>query len=329
MITRNRTTWQNCLKEMTTSISDLLTQLNLSPEQVSLSQEVAKTFPLRVPQGFISRMKKGDPNDPLLTQVLPITDELKQQPGFIKDPLQEAKVNPIPGLLHKYHGRVLLTLAPSCAINCRYCFRRHFPYEENNPGRQGWDDALVYIADDTSIEEVIYSGGEPLLQSDEALLDLNQKISKIPHVKRIRIHTRMPVVIPERITEEFIHAFTQTRLKTILVIHSNHANEIDDAVAAAMQRLTNANILLLNQSVLLKGVNDSEQALVELSLKLFDANVLPYYLHLLDKVEGAAHFDVDEVSATQLMKLIANKLPGYLVPRLVKETSGMKAKQFT
>ena len=327
MITRNRTTWQNCLKEMTTSIPKLLEQLQLNSQQVNLSEEACQTFPLRVPQGFISRMIKGDPNDPLLRQVLPFTDELEKKTGFIKDPLQEAEVNPVPGLLHKYHGRVLLTLAPSCAINCRYCFRRHFPYEENNPGSLGWDSALAYIADDTSIEEVIYSGGEPLMQSDHALLNLNQKISKIPHVKRIRIHTRMPVVIPERITESFIQAFTETRLQTVLVIHSNHANEIDTPVTEAMERLKTANILLLNQSVLLKGVNDSEGALADLSLKLFDAGVLPYYLHLLDKVEGAAHFDVNEVRAKELVRLIGNKLPGYLVPKLVKETSGLGSKQ--
>ena len=318
--------WQRLLADGVSDITELLTILDLSDEIPALTHAATKQFPLRVPRGFVAKMKKGDRHDPLLQQVLPIAEEMQSVAGYSRDPLAEREHNPVPGILHKYHGRVLFTLAGACAINCRYCFRRHFPYADNNPGKHGWADAIRYLENDTSISEVIFSGGDPLLVSDERLASLIQAIEAAPHIKRLRIHTRMPIVLPERVTPRLLDILKNTRLKTVMVLHCNHANEIDAAIKSAALQLKNANVHLLNQSVLLKGINDSVTSLKDLNEALFEIDVLPYYLHLLDKIDGAAHFDTEEHIAKQLMNDLMAVMPGYLVPKLVKEVAGAAAK---
>lgn len=318
--------WQIALSEAVTDPKELLETLQLDLAFLPAAQAAAQLFPLRVPRGFIARMEKGNLHDPLLQQVLPLGAELIKTPGFTSDPLFEKKSNPVPGLLHKYYGRVLLTLTGVCGVNCRYCFRREFPYAENNPGSAGWEKALTYIANDKTIKEVIFSGGDPLIMTDQQLNKLITKIKEIPHIKTLRIHSRLPIVLPERITDELINILTSTHLQVVMVVHSNHPNELDNAVAVASKKISSKNITLFNQSVLLKNINDSASTLIELSEKLFSIGILPYYLHLLDKVKGAAHFDVDEITAVNFHQQMMQKLPGYLVPKLVKEKSGAVSK---
>lgn len=276
-------------------------------------------FQLRVPHAYLSRIKKGDPNDPLLRQILPVGEELLAVPGYSKDPLSEQQANPVPGLIHKYHGRLLLIVSPNCAVNCRYCFRRHFPYQENRPARPQWQNALDYIAGDKSISEVIYSGGDPLATGDNQLQWLTEQIAGIRHVKRLRVHTRLPVVIPDRITDSCLRWLTGTRLQTSMVIHSNHPNELDESVGASLLALKAAGITVLNQSVLLAGINDDPATLAHLSERLFEFGTLPYYLHQLDRISGAAHFAVSDETARELHRQLLASLPGYLVPKLVRE----------
>lgn len=318
--------WQHALKNSITSPAELINILELDSSLLPKAEAAAKLFPLRVPRGFVARMRKGDVHDPLLKQVLPISEELLSADGFTADPLQEASVNPLPGLLHKYHGRVLLTVSAACGVNCRYCFRREFAYNENNPGTKGYEKILAYIATDSTIQEVILSGGDPLVASDDHLAKLISKIADIAHVKILRIHSRMPVVLPERVTEEFITLLTNTRLKAVMIIHCNHPQEIDEQMMAALAKLHAAGITLLNQSVLLKDINDNAAVLAKLSEKLFANHVLPYYLHLLDKVSGTQQFEVAEGSAIILHQALQQRLPGYLVPRLVKEVPGAAGK---
>lgn len=316
---QHQRSWQDCLSDLVTDPMELLKLLDLDPERLNLSLDVLREFPLRLPRNFIQRMKRGDPNDPLLLQVLPQRSELLNYPGFVSDPLAERQFNPVPGVLHKYAGRVLLMPTSSCAIHCRYCFRRHFPYAENRPDKKQWLQSLQYIRSDSSLTEVILSGGDPLLISDKHLEWLLEHLVAMPHIKRIRIHTRLPVVIPQRISQKLCDLFTRYPLRFIVVMHTNHAQELDDEVKAACDRLKEANVALLNQSVLLKNINDNPQALITLSERLFACGVMPYYLHMLDKVKGSSHFDVDLHTAESLMKRLRAELPGYLVPRLVRE----------
>ncbi|MDQ2076470.1 EF-P beta-lysylation protein EpmB [Marinimicrobium sp. ABcell2] len=318
--------WQNELTDLIRSPAELIELLELDPALLPSALAAAGDFALRVPRPYAMRIRKGDAHDPLLRQVLPLGDELLAAPGYSADPLQEKSTNPVPGLIHKYPGRVLLIVSGSCAINCRYCFRRHFPYQDNNPGRAAWQRALDYIAADSSITEVIYSGGDPLSAPDRHLTWLTQAVEAIAHVRRLRIHSRLPVVIPSRIDDECLSWMTNHRLDTSLVIHSNHANEIDAHLAEALGRVRAAGITLLNQTVLLKGVNDSLAALHELSERLFACGVLPYYLHLLDKVTGAQHFDLPVSRALELHQGLRDTLPGYLVPKLVREVPGAHSK---
>ena len=246
--------------------------------------------------------------------------------GFSTDPLAEMSTNPLKGLIHKYHGRVLITLSGACAVNCRYCFRRHFPYQDNNPGRSGWRDICDYIAQDESITEVILSGGDPLIVPDLVLADLLQQLDAIPHLHTLRFHTRIPVVLPERVNERFIEVLAQTRLKKVVVLHCNHAQELDETVHQACIALRKIDCHLLNQAVLLSGVNDDAQILADLSNQLFAFGVLPYYLHLLDKISGAAHFDLSMDKARIIYQQLQKLLPGYLVPRLVREEAGKESK---
>ncbi len=319
--------WQSALIQAVTDPAVLIDLLDLPKTLLPAAQLAAKHFPLKVPHSFIHRMKKGDDHDPLLQQVLPLGAELLDAEGFSTNPLQEDAYNPLPGLLHKYHGRVLLTVTGACGIHCRYCFRRNFPYEQNNPGSQGHLAIADYIARDTTITEVILSGGDPLSANDYLLSQLISRFATIPHLKRLRIHSRMPIVLPERITSEFITALSVSRLKPILVTHCNHPQEINSEVKNAMQRLQTAGITLLNQTVLLKGVNDDAEILIQLSERLFDVGILPYYLHVLDRVNGSAHFDLPRSTALALHTTLTARLSGFLVPRLVTEIPGAVAKQ--
>lgn len=321
-VLRQTPLWQIALAQSITDPAELLEILQLPVNLLTHAQAGAALFDLRVPRGFTARMRRGDIADPLLRQVLPLACEAVSTPGFVHDPVGDCAAMSKPGVLHKYAGRVLLTATGACAIHCRYCFRRHFPYAQANASSDEWTSALNYIAADPAITEIILSGGDPLTLSDRRLADFMCKAQAINHVTRVRIHTRLPVVLPERVTKELLAAFSTSRLRVTMVIHTNHAQEIDDTVRASLDLIKNKGIILLNQSVLLRGVNDNAQTLITLSETLFAAGVLPYYLHLLDKVQGAAHFDVDEQTAQILMAEMSVCLPGYLVPRLVREVAG-------
>ncbi len=318
--------WQQELAQVIRSPVELFELLELNSAELPASLRADGEFALRVPRPYLARMRKGDPQDPLLRQVLPLGEELLPMAGYSRDPLNEQAANPIPGLVHKYGSRVLLIVSPICAINCRYCFRRHFPYPDNKPSRAQWHRALDYIRADTRINEVIYSGGDPLATSDRQLLWLTEAIAAIDHVKRLRVHTRLPVVIPARIDRDCLAWLTRTRLQTVVVLHINHANEIDGDVKQAVGLLRAAGVTVLNQAVLLAGVNDTAAALIDLSETLFAAGALPYYLHLLDPVQGAAHFAVSESAARSLQRAMQARLPGFLVPRMVRERHGEPAK---
>ncbi len=313
-------TWKQQLQSAVTDPAKLYALLGLTYEN-----SYQPDFPLRVPQPFISRMQKSDPNDPLLLQVMMQPQELTEVDGYSDDPLTEKAFNPVPGLLHKYYGRVLLTLTGSCAVNCRYCFRRHFAYVDNQ-ALAHWQQIVDYIAADKTITEIIFSGGEPLLVDDQQLQDLIYSLEKIPHLQILRFHTRMPVVIPARVTDQLVEILQQTRLQIITVLHINHPNEIDAEFTDAMARLKSAS-QLLNQSVLLKSINDCAETLKHLSQKLFQAGILPYYLHQLDQVQGAHHFYVSKEHGLQIIAKLQVTLPGYLVPRYVKEIAQDKSKQ--
>lgn len=313
-------TWKQQLQSAVTDPAKLYALLDLTYESGP-----RPTFPLRVPQPFIARMQKGNPNDPLLLQVMMQSQELNEVDGYSDDPLAEKTTNPIPGLLHKYHGRVLLTLTGSCAVNCRYCFRRHFAYVENQ-ALAHWQQILDYIAADKTITEVILSGGEPLLVDDAQLQDLIPTLEEIPHLQTLRLHTRMPVVIPARVTDALVRILKHSRLQVIIVLHINHPNEIDAEFIDAMICLKPVS-QLLNQSVLLKGINDSADTLIYLSQKLFQVGILPYYLHQLDRVQGAHHFYVSKEKGLKIIAEMQASLPGYLVPRYVKEIAQDKSKQ--
>ncbi|WP_093331015.1 EF-P beta-lysylation protein EpmB [Thalassotalea agarivorans] len=315
------TSWKKELAEVITDPKELLLALSIPPEQYEQAFAARKLFPVRVPRPYLSRIEQGNINDPLLKQVMPMADEFVETPGYVTDPLEEHDTA-VEGLLHKYKNRVLLIVKAGCAINCRYCFRRHFPYEDNSPNKVRWQQALDYIEQHSEIDEVIFSGGDPLMANDQQLAWFVEKIEQISHIKRLRIHTRLAVVIPSRITQAFCQMLAQSRLNVVLVTHINHANEIDQDVADAVEKLKRAGITLLNQSVLLKEVNDNVEQLVALSNALFDIGILPYYLHTFDAVQGAAHFDTGIEKAQALYEQLLANLSGYLVPKLVKEIAG-------
>lgn len=319
--------WQQQLAEAFNNIEDLCRYLRLSPDDLPVSVEATENFPLRIPLSFAACIEKGNPHDPLLRQVLPVNEELLAYPGFSNDPVGDLASATQNGVLHKYYGRVLLINTGSCAINCRYCFRRNFPYADLQLSKQKEDAAVQTIRDDASISEVILSGGDPLLLSDARLTRLIQQLNSIEHLKRIRIHTRLPIVLPDRITKEFINTLKLSTKQIIIITHCNHANEISDRVVAACSLLKNSGIALFNQTVLLKGVNDNVKVLCELSEQLFSHGIIPYYLHLLDKAAGTGHFEVSEAKALELILQVQAVLPGYLVPKLVKERAGAASKQ--
>jgi len=318
--------WQTALSNTINDPHVLLEQLGLADKLAAINADSLANFPLRVPQSYINKMVYGDANDPLLRQVFPLIDEDIDVEGFVTDPVGDALATRLPGVLQKYHGRALLVTTGACAIHCRYCFRRHFPYGDSNPLASNWQATLTALNNDLSLNEVILSGGDPLVLPDHKLAKMVADLAQIPHLKRLRIHTRLPIVLPERIDQSLLTWLSNTRLKVIVVIHANHANEIDDVVAEKLNNLQQAGCQLLNQSVLLKGINDSVQSLAELSERLSEVNVMPYYLHLLDKVAGASHFDVNQRRAVQLIKAITTQLPGYLVPKLVREQQGEVSK---
>ncbi len=318
--------WQSLLAQSITDPQSLLRMLELDPDLLNPAQLAAAGFGLRVPAGFVARMRKGDLDDPLLRQVLPVCDELETTRGYSLDPLREQHAMTVPGLLHKYQGRVLLTLTGACAVHCRYCFRRHYPYNEHNPLNTQWEQSLDYLRKHHDIKEVILSGGDPLSLPDSRLAGLVADLEAVPHIETLRIHSRLPVVLPERVDTEMTAWAEKTRLRLVLVIHCNHANELGRPVAAAMASLRAIGVTLLNQSVLLRGINDSSTALIDLSERLFSIGVLPYYLHQLDRVQGAAHFEVDDKTAGALITEMRRRLPGYLLPRLVREQPGEIAK---
>lgn len=331
MITRSASRWQTedwqiQLSGAITNIPELLDRVQLSLDQLPEALQAAQQFALRVPQRFVDKMIPGDPCDPLLLQVLPLAAELQRSDGYIQDPLAEHQMRRHAGLLHKYRSRILIVLSGACGINCRYCFRRHFDYQDNRLAQQDIDQIIAYVQADTGINEIILSGGDPLVVSNRRLDAIITALETVPHVKRLRIHSRMPVVIPQRIDHGLLTRIAQSRLRFIMVVHANHAAELDADFISAMNQLAQQGVMLLNQSVLLKGVNDQADTLVELSETLFDAGVQPYYLHLLDPVAGAAHFDVNESQARGLMRSIMARLPGYLVPRLVREVPGELSK---
>lgn len=323
---RQTPAWQAEFARAITDPAVLLATLGLDPDLLPAAGAAAAAFPLRVPRGFVARMRAGDAGDPLLRQVLPLHVELQRPPGFSENPVGDLEAMRAPGVLHKYRGRVLLTATGACAVHCRYCFRRHFPYAEANASGDQWQPALAYIREDASIRELILSGGDPLSAGDHRLSALIRQADAIPHLARLRIHTRLPIVLPERIDDALLRWLSATRLQRVVVVHVNHANEIDGAVRAALAALADVGVTLLNQSVLLRGVNDSVEALADLSETLFAAGILPYYLHALDRVHGSAHFEVPEADALRLHDALAARLPGYLVPRFVREEPGAPAK---
>jgi len=318
--------WQRELAQAVSDPLELCQLLQLDPGLALDARAGAGQFRLRVPRGFVRRMRRGDARDPLLLQVLPGRQELLEQAGFGADPLAEAQAMPVPGLLHKYHGRALLITTGACAVHCRYCFRREFPYDSAQGEGPRWQAALQHIAADRSIEELILSGGDPLSLTTARLAQLTASLRTLPHIRRLRLHTRTPVVLPERVDAELLAWIGDLPWPCVIVLHSNHAHEIDSTVVHAAAQLRAAGATLLNQSVLLAGVNDSVDALHALSLALWSAGVLPYYLHLLDRVRGAAHFEVDAVRARELMAALSARLPGYLVPRLARESPGASSK---
>jgi EF-P beta-lysylation protein EpmB len=319
--------WRMLWRDAVTDPRELLAMLGLSGLAGRLPANGDAGFPLRVPRGFVTRMRHADPEDPLLRQVLPLDDECRILPGFSSDAVGDLASREAPGLLHKYAGRALLISTGSCAVHCRYCFRRHFPYGENTAAADGWRAVLAQIAADSSIREVLLSGGDPLSLATHKLATLSDGLKHIPHVRRLRLHTRLPVVLPERVDHELCQWLTGLELPVVCVIHVNHANEIDASVAGALARLASSGAVLLNQAVLLRGVNDSVEILEALGERLFECGVLPYYLHQLDRVQGAAHFEVSDQQALALHGMLRDRTSGYLLPRLVREEAGAASKR--
>jgi EF-P beta-lysylation protein EpmB len=318
--------WQLAMKDAIRDGEELCRVLGLPLTLAAAGRKASRRFSLFVPRGFAARIRPGDAADPLPRQVLPAEDELVSPPGFVADPVAEAAAVRQPGLLQKYRGRALLVTTGLCAVHCRYCFRRHFPYSDGPRSLDAWRPALAHLAADKSLREIILSGGDPLSLGDGTLGELMEQLATIRHLRRLRIHTRLPIMIPERVTDEFIALLRGGRLRPIVVVHANHANELDAAVAGALAKIADAGIMLLNQAVLLAGVNDSLAAQIALCERLVDLRVWPYYLHQLDPVAGAAHFQVPIAAGRQIMEGLRARLPGYAVPRYVQEIPGARNK---
>lgn len=317
-------TWKQALARLITSPKELLERLEIDERAIGWQWD--KQFPLRVSESFMLRMRKSDPNDPLLRQVLSVKEESQITHGYSIDPLDEQQFNPIPGLLHKYPNRVLITFASSCAIHCRYCFRRHFPYSDNNVGKKGWSSMMDYLKAHPQITEVILSGGDPLMADDRYLKEFIDLLATVPQVKLLRFHTRLPIVIPNRITNTLMEVLSSHRFKVTMIYHVNHPAEITDEIANYAEQLKKHDVLLLNQSVLLKHINNEPIILKELSFRLFESGILPYYVHLLDKVAGTQHFDIPLHEAKAIEHELRGMLPGYLMPTFVQEIAGAQSK---
>lgn len=322
--TKQQTAWQSAIKQFITCPKTLLKRLNICEEQLAIG--FYPDFPMRVSESFVSKMQLGDPKDPLLLQVLSLKQEGLHSEGFSCDPLQEKQFNPVPGLLHKFQSRVLITATQACPVHCRFCFRRHFAYANNRISPAHWQEILHYITAHSSIEEIIFSGGDPLMLTDKHLSTLLDDLNKLSQIKSIRFHTRMPVMVPERIDAGFLKIIKRLQKKIVLVYHINHPNEICQSIAAGAKALRDLGCLILNQGVILKNINDDVEILKSLSWRLFEANILPYYLHSLDSVQGAAHFAVPISTALELEQQLSPQLPGYLLPKFVKEVPGKPAK---
>ncbi len=318
--------WHQALINAFREPDELARYLQIDPKIFYPEQAPDTGFPMLVPQGFARRMEKQNPRDPLLLQVMPGVEELHTAPGFCQDPVGDAEATMKPGLLHKYSGRALLITTGACSIHCRYCFRRHFPYSGSNTCGPNIGQAIDYLKANPEVVEVILSGGDPLMLSDTALQQMLVELQQIKHIQRLRLHSRMPITLPERITPKLVQILTSNRFQTIMVVHSNHANELDVSVAEAMQHLTQYGITIFNQSVLLRGINNNTEVLQQLCTRLFSLGILPYYLHMLDRVQGATHFEVGASEAVSIHKQLQESLPGYLVPKLVHEQAGAKSK---
>lgn len=319
--------WTKVLNEAFRDPIKLLEYLDLNSACNRKKIELDSKFRMLVPLSYAAKMKKGDWNDPLLRQVLPLKDENDKVEGFVSDPVGDLQSEISPGLLHKYKGRMLLVTTGACPVHCRYCFRREYPYLESTPDKKHWENTLNKVKNDKTVSEVILSGGDPLMLSDSRLQRMCKEIEEIPHVTTIRFHSRVPIFLPERISVEFLSWIRSLKVNVVIVIHSNHANELDGPVSIVLKSLREAGVTLLNQSVFLKGVNDSLEELEKLSTRLFSCQVLPYYIHQLDRVQGASHFEVDESKSFELIEKLKNQLSGYLIPKFVREVSGKRSKQ--
>lgn len=319
--------WKRELAEAVRDPAELLRLVGLPDRPEAEALRAAEGFPLLVPRGFVARMRTGDPEDPLLLQVLPLGAERNEVTGWTADPLGERSRQPAPGVIRKYRGRALLLLTAGCAVNCRYCFRREFPHDDAASAGE-WEGPLHALAEAADVEEVILSGGDPLLVDDRRLARLVERLAAIPQLRRLRIHSRLPIVLPERVTEGLVRILRDSRLTAVVVVHANHPAELDASVASAMVRLAGSGAVLLNQSVLLAGVNDSARVLADLSLRLVEIGILPYYLHLPDRIRGTSHFDVPEERARRIHAGLREALPGYAVPRLVREVPGEDSKRW-
>lgn len=320
------TDWKTELRLAITQPETLFELLEL-PESSDLigAQQASEQFPLKVPRSFMDRMEKGNRGDPLLQQVLPLARELHETKGYQKDPVGDGPSTPIPGLIRKYRSRALLISTGACAIHCRYCFRRHFPYPSSHAGASQLGKICHYLHTHSEINEVILSGGDPLMLDDQPLGRILEAISTVPHIQWIRIHSRLPIVLPERITEQLLETLNSHKPVT-LVVHCNHPNELDAQVSHALTLLDKSGVRLYNQAVLLRGINDNSGVLCELSHRLYAARVQPYYLHCLDQVQGAAHFDMEDAVIMTLYREIQGELPGFLLPRLAREQPGYSSK---
>lgn len=319
--------WQKAMQEAFTSSNELIKHLGLSDKLSLGAQSAATKFPLRVPKRFVDKIAFGDINDPLLKQILPLQEELNKHPEYLVDPLNEQKKNPSPGLLHKYKSRALLILTQACAIHCRYCFRREFNYQENKLNPSTLTETIHYIQQHKAINEIILSGGDPLMLSDEKLQVIFNALTTLPQLKTIRLHSRVPIVLPERLTPSLFKLFAKTPKKIVMVVHTNHPNEFKDSYTQqALQQFSEKRIPIFNQSVLLKGINDNPDTLIQLSYQLFDNGIMPYYLNTLDKVTGTEHFAITQKQTQKLYWALLENLPGYLVPKLVQENPALPFK---
>ena len=319
--------WHNSLAQAIRDPDQLIDRLRLPESFREAAHRAAEQFSVMVPQSYLDRMRPGDPSDPLLRQVLPLSDELLEVSGFVEDAVGDHEARSVPGLLQKYAGRVLLVTTGACAVHCRYCFRRHYPYGDDPRRLDEWEPTLEAIAADESVHEVLLSGGDPLMLTDQRLGELVARLEAIPHLRRLRLHSRLPIVLPDRVTSDFVQLLTRSRLTPIMVVHANHPNEVVDDCANALRTLVRSGITTLNQSVLLRGVNDSAETLAELCERLIDTGVIPYYLHQLDRVRSTAHFEVPETRGREIINELRQQLPGYAVPEFVREESGWPFKR--